>query len=204
MVRVGYAARRTGRFAGLALALAVLLGGFVGGADASGGSGGEYRRPEAVTVALPGEGQMAYARIVLRRLPFGTTLRKPALPAVTVANRELLPDAVTVFARVATHGKRGEAIPEFVVDIAVLRPAGVPGAVRRPAPADDHLRPRRARRGHAGTESAALRRRSFRPRPRLLRPDPVASPGGSPPGARALPPRRRSQGTRRPVTPRSR
>lgn len=133
MVCVRDVSRRPGFRFGLALALAALLGGLVAGAAASGRSGGEYRRPETVTVALPGEGEIAYARIVLRRLPFGTTLRQPALPTVTVANRELLPAAVTVFARVATHGKRGDAVPEFVVDVAVLRPAGGPAGPSEPA-----------------------------------------------------------------------
>ncbi len=133
MACVGYVARRPGQFLGLALAMAALFGGLVAGAAASGRSDEEYRRPETVTVALPGEGEIAYARIVLRRLPFGTTLRQPALPTVTVANRELLPAAVTVFARVATHGKRGDVVPEFVVDVAVLRPAGVSTAPSRTA-----------------------------------------------------------------------
>lgn len=159
MVCVGFVARRPGHRLGLALALAALL---AGGAAASGPAGAEYRRPEAVTVALPGEGQMAYARVVLRRLPFGTTLRQPALPTVAVANRELLPDAVTVFARIATHGKRGDAVPEFVVDIAVLRPAGVPTAPSRTARTLRlTITPDRDELGVVAqeTETAALRRR---------------------------------------------
>jgi len=162
MACVGYVARRPSLVFGLALALAALFGGLVAGAAASGPAGSEYRRPEAATVALPGEGQMAYARIVLRRLPFGTTLRKPALPTVTVTNRELLPAAVTVFARVATHGKRGDAVPEFVVDIAVIRPAGVPTAPSRTARSLRlTITPDRDELGvlTQETESAALRRR---------------------------------------------
>ena len=166
MARVGYAARRTGRFLGLALALAALSGGFLAGADASGRSGEEYRRPVTVTVALPGEGQIAYARVVLRRLPFGTTLRTPALPTVTVANRETLPAAVTIFARVAPHGRRGKVVPEFVVDVAVLRPArSVAGTPTGPSQPARSLRltitPDRDELGvlTRETESAALRRR---------------------------------------------
>ena len=166
MACVGYVARRPSRFCGLALALAALFGGVVAGAGASGRSDEEYRRPEQVTVALPGEGEIAYARIVLRRLPFGTTLRKPALPTVTVADRELLPAAVTVFARVAPHGQRGEVVPEFVVDVAVLRLArSVAGTPTGPSQPARSLRltitPDRDELGvlTQETESAALRRR---------------------------------------------
>lgn len=160
------AARRPSLLFGLALALAVLFGGLVAGAGASGRSDEEYRRPETVTVAIPGEGEIAYARIVLRRLPFGTTLRKPALPTIAVANRERLPTAVTVFARVAPHGQRGEVVPEFVVDVAVLRPArSVAGTPMGPSQPARSLRltitPDRDELGVVTleTESAALRRR---------------------------------------------
>jgi len=166
MARSSCAARKSDLLSGLALALAVLLGGLVTGAAASGRSDEEYRRPETVTVALPGEGEIAYARIVLRRLPFGTTLRRPALPTVTVANRELLPTAVTVFVRVAPHGQRGEVVPEFVVDVAVLRPArSVAGTPTGPSQPARSLRltitPDRDELGvlTLETESAALRRR---------------------------------------------
>lgn len=137
MARSRCVARTPSFLFSFALALAVPVGGLGAGAAAAGQSGEEYRRPELVTVALPGEGEIAYARIVLRRLPFGTTLRRPKLPTVTVANRKLLPAAVTVFASVAPHGQYKEVIPEFVVDIAVLRPArsvaGTPTGPSRPA-----------------------------------------------------------------------
>jgi len=162
MACVGDLARRPSHIFGLALAVAAVFGGVVGGAGASGPADEEYRRPATVTMALPGEGELAYARVVLRRLPFGTTLRKPALPTVTVANRGALPATVTVFTRVAPHGQRGDVVPEFVVDIAVLRPAG---GLEGPSHPARSLRltitPDRDELGVLAqeTEAAALRRR---------------------------------------------
>lgn len=162
MVRLGSTALRLSSPFGLALALTVLAGGAV----AAGPAGETAGRPERVALPLPAGGEMAYARIVLRRLPFGSTLRTPKLPTLAVENEERLPAAATVVASVAPHNQRGQAIPEFVVDVAVLRPAStVAGTPAGPPGPARSLRlvvtPDRDELGVVTltTEAAALRRR---------------------------------------------